>query len=392
MTWREVLPMEERLRFVRAHLSGQFLMTELCSEYGISRKTGYKWITRFEADGCNGLHNRSRAPLTHPLHTPADVCARLLAFRRVHPTWGPRKLISALEKRDEAVLRGRMPAASTLGDLLKEAGLVKPQRRRSRASSPGAPPIGDVDPNAIWISDYKGEFQTRDSKKCYPLTTTDAATRYLLCCEGLHSTRSELAIPVFQRLFEAVGLPKVIRTDNGAPFCSPAIGGISRLSIWWTQLGIIHQRIAPASPQENGRHERMHRTLKAETVYPPAKDLADQQLRFAAFVKEYNTIRPHEALGMDPPASRWRPPDKKMPVRLNPPEYDGHMVVRSVRNGGQIKFKGGLVFLSEVLIGHKIALEEIDDRIWSVYFYDRLLGRLDESLMKIIPLRSARAK
>lgn len=363
-------------------------MTELCRQYGISRKTGYKWVRRFEQGGELGLQERSHAPLTRPNRTDEEVCQALLAFRRDHPTWGPRKILCVLAQQQPA-LADRLPAPSTVGDLLQKAGLVLQSKRRRRPEHPGASPLGDPAPNAIWCPDYKGDFDTGDSRRCYPLTVTDAASRYVLCCRALPSTAHELARQTLESLFVGIGLPEAIRTDNGVPFCSLALGGLSRLSVWRRQLGIVHQRIRPASPQENGRHERMHRTLKAETLRPPAQNRECQQERFAAFMQEYNTVRPHEALGMQTPASRWQPPTRAMPAQLRAPDYPGHMQIRRVRSNGEIKFRGRLLFVSEVPAGHTVAMDEIDDGLWSPYFFDTLPARLDKPRMKLSAIRRA---
>lgn len=386
MPWRETGPMEERVRFVVAHESNLYDMSELCELHSISRKTGYKWLRRFEEGGFNGLADLSRAPLSCPHRMPVDVAEALIGCRRAHPTWGPRKLVCYLDKHNSKVA-DRLPAISTAGDLLKGAGLVQPRRRRVRAVHPGSRPLVAHEPNDVWCIDFKGEFKTQDGVLCYPLTVTDAASRYLLSCTALPSTNHAGAQDVLTKLFAHAGLPSAIRSDNGCPFCSNALCGISRLSMWWMKLGIRHDRIRPASPQENGRHERMHRTLKAETARPPAEDRRRQQERFDAFGDEYNHIRPHEALAMQTPDTIWTPSTRAMPQQLAEPEYPGHMQVRTVRNKGEIKFAGRLVFVSEVLAHQRVALEEVEDGIWSLIFYNMLLARLDQRTMKLIPAK-----
>ena len=248
-----------------------------------------------------------------------------------------------------------------------------------------------IEPNDVWSTDFKGEFRTQDTRWCYPLTVSDAVSRYLLECKGLPSTEHAGAQPCFERLFREYGLPVAIRSDNGCPFCSVGLCGLSRLSVWWMKLGIVHQRIPPGQPQQNGRHERMHRTLKAETTRPPAQNLQKQQERFALFRQEYNQERPHESLGMQTPSSIWRPSRRAMPQQLKQPDYSGHMEVRSVRHQGEIKFLGHCVFISLVLQGENVALEEVEDGIWSLFFCNSLLGRIDQRNMKLVPIRQQNA-
>lgn len=384
MPWRRVQPMEERVQFVMAARGGHFGVSQLCREYGISRKTAYKWLGRYDGEHLATLQDRSRAPHTCPHAMPEDVRAALVGARKAHRFWGPRKILAYLAERSDLV--DRLPAASTAGDLLKRLGLVEPRRRRSRYPHPGSSPLEAKEPNDVWCVDFKGEFKTRDGVWCYPLTVTDGHSRLLLMCDALPSTAHNGAQAAFQHLFAEVGLPLAIRSDNGCPFCSSAINGLSRLSVWWTKLGIAHQRIRPASPHENGQHERMHRTLKAETTRPPAQDARAQQRRFDDFRYEFNEIRPHEAIGMKPPITLWTPSPRSLPERLPGPDYDGHMLVRTVRHSGEMKFAGSMVFVSEVLVGEKVALEEVDDGIWHLRFYNTLLARLDRRTMRLVPI------
>jgi putative transposase len=400
MPWRQTRPMDERACFVFAFETGRYGMSELCSEYGISCKTGYKWLARFREGGVVALADRSRAPHTCPHRMTEEMAGLVLQERRKHPHWGPRKLLDRLSNSAPEALKHMLeqgqclPAASTVGEALRRAGLVHSRKRRSRPTHPGTSTLSNLAeaaPNDVWSTDFKGEFRTQDAKWCYPLTVSDAASRYLLECKGLPSTEHAGAQPCFERLFRENGLPLAIRSDNGCPFCSVGICGLSRLSVWWMKLGIIHQRIAPGKPQQNGRHERMHRTLKAETTRPPAQNMQRQQERFVAFCQEYNQARPHEALGMQTPSSIWTPSKRAMPERLSPPEYPGHMEVRSVRNKGEIKFLGHSVFVSEVLAGEYVALEEIEDGIWSLNFCNSLLGRIDQRDIKLVPIRKQTA-
>jgi transposase InsO family protein len=376
--------MDRRAEFVRAVGSDMFTMTELCDLYDISRKTGYKWLNRFEEGGIAELSDRSRAPLHCPHRTPEAIRDAICELRRQRPKEGPITLLERLRvKRPE--FADQLPAPSTAGDILRNASLVKPRRRKEKRQYVATQPIVAADPNAVWSADFKGEFKTRDGAWCYPLTVSDACTRYLLLCRAMGSTEHSGAKGAFERLFSEVGLPMAIRTDNGCPFSSVAICGISRLSLYWMKLGIVHQRITPGQPQQNGRHERMHRTLKECTALPPAENHRRQQERFDAFRHDYNTERPHQALEMKRPGSLWRPSNRSMPARLPKPEYEGHMEVRRVSANGTIKFMNRERFLTEVLAGELVALEEVKDGIWSIHFYRTLLARLNIRSGKLIP-------
>lgn len=304
-----------------------------------------------------------------------------MAARRAHPTWGPAKLVQYLAPRHPRV--PTWPAVSTVADLLKREGLVARRRHRRPVVPPGAVPIQTAAPNDLWTADFKGQFCTRDGIACYPLTLADQHTRYLLAVHALHSVRVAGALAAFARVFREYGLPRAIRTDNGVPFANTGLHGLTQLSVWWLRLGIRHQRIRPASPQENGAHERMHRTLKAETTRPPERDLRAQQRAFAAFRREFNAERPHAALGGDPPDARYAPSPRPYPGRLPPLEYAAHYVVKRVTNAGTIRFRHKLLFLANALKGHHVGLEEADDGVWSLYLGAVLLGRIDERTMTV---------
>jgi putative transposase len=381
MPWQEMSPMTQRLQFITDHHGGLYDMTELCARNHISRKTGYKWLGRYATDGARGLLERSHAPHVCPHRIREDVATLLLDARKQHPSWGPAKLVHYLARRQPRVRV--WPAVSTVADLLKRHGLVHPRRRRHPHVHPGTVPIHTTAPNELWTADFKGHFRTRNGIYCYPLTIADQDTRYLLCVQGLLNTRSMSARPVFERVFREYGLPLAIRTDNGVPFANTGLHGLTRLNVWWLRLGIQHQRIRPASPQENGAHERMHRTLKAEATRPPAMDLMRQQRRFTTFRREYNEDRPHEALGGDPPGARYVPSRRPYPETLPPLEYPGHFLVKRVTSAGTIRFTSSLPFLAHALHGHQVGLEETDDGIWSVYLGQVLLGKLDEATMKV---------
>jgi transposase InsO family protein len=350
-------------------------MTELSARYGISRKTGYKWLARFEAEGRPGLADRSHAPHHCPHRIERAVAQLIVSARHAHPSWGPRKLVDWLAPRYPDVV---FPAASTVGDLLARRGLVTKRRRRRRHVHPGVVPAVTHEPNDLWTADFKGHFKTRDGVYCYPLTVADQHTRFLLACQGLLSIHGWRVRPVFARLFKEFGLPRAIRTDNGAPFANTGLHGLTQLNVWWMRLGITHQRIRPAHPQENGCHERMHRTLKYEATRPPKQNRAVQQRRFAAFRAEYNTERPHEALGGKPPASCYASSPRPYPAKLPSLEYPGHFLVKPVTAAGTFRFKRKVLFIANALKHHAIGLEEVADGVWSIYLGTVLLGRLDE--------------
>jgi len=375
MPWQEADAMTLRLQFVYDAQRGLYTMSELCARYRISRTNGYKWLHRFAAAGRPGLADRSRAPHRCPHHTPPGLEAELLAQRARHPDWGPRKILQWLRERQPDVA---WPAASTVGDLFRRHHLVKRRRRRRAFHHPGAVPPTTAAPNDLWTADFKGHFPTGDGIYCYPLTFADQHTRFLLGCDGLRSTETAGAWTVCRALFREYGLPAAIRTDNGVPFATSALHGLSQLNVWWMHLGIQHQRIRPASPQENGAHERMHRTLKASVLRPPRGNLAAQQRAFNAFRREYNEERPHEYLKGKTPASQYRPSPRPFPERLPALEYPGHYLVKRVTNAGTIRFKQKLLFIAHPLCQREIGLEEVDDGIWSIYFNRVLLARFDE--------------
>jgi putative transposase len=375
MPWLETSLMEQRERFIRDHRLNLYTMADLCARYAISRKTGYKWRARFDEEGRRGLSDRSRAPHRCP-HRTSDVVAELLCqARRQHPSWGPEKLLDWLEPRHPDLA---LPAVSTAGDLLARRGLVKKRRRRRHYQHPGVVPATTSRPNDLWTADFKGHFRTRDGIYCYPLTIADHHTRYLLACHGLLSTKGHGVRPVFERLFREHGLPNAIRTDNGVPFATTGIHGLSQLNVWWLRLGIQHQRILPAHPQQNGAHERMHKTLKGEAIRPPRPTLAAQQRAFHQFRHLYNHERPHQALHGQTPASLYRPSPRPYTTDSPPIEYPGHFIVKRVTNAGTIRFKKRLLFIANALKQHPVGLEEVDDGIWSLYFCRVLLGRIDE--------------
>lgn len=375
MPWLEATPMEQRERFIRDQQNGLYTMTELCDRHNISRKTGYKWLERFDAGGRAALGDRSRAPHRCPHRIADDIAELICTARHQHPRWGPEKLLQWLTPRHRHVT---LPAISTAGDLLARRGLVKKRPRRRPHQHPGVVPATTVHPNDLWTADFKGHFRTRDGVYCYPLTIADQHTRFLMACHGLLSTKGHGVRAVFDRLFREYGLPRAIRTDNGVPFATTGIHGLSQLNVWWMRLGIQHQRILPGRPQQNGAHERMHKTLKADAIRPPRATLLAQQRAFNDFRQEYNEERPHQHLRGQTPAALYRPSPRAYDAPLPPIDYPGHFLVKRVTNAGTFRFKHRLLFIAHSLAPHTIGLEEVDDGIWSIYFCQVLLARLDE--------------
>ncbi len=311
----ETNPIEQRRAFVLDHESGQWSMTELCQRYRVTRPTGYLWVGRFREEGEAGLGERSRAPGACPHRTPREIERRILALREKYG-WGAKKLLQVLEKQQPDVV---WPARSTTNAILERHGKLRKNRRRRKWKHPGAVALATERPNQVWPADFKGQFKTRDGRYCYPLTVTDHYSRRLLVCRGLLSVRTEGAKPVFRRLFREAGLPEAIRTDNGAPFASTGIHGLCELNVWWMKLGIVHQRIRPSNPQENGQHERMHRDLKREAARPPATNLSSQQRKLDRFRRRYNGERPHDGIDGDLPDERWEPCLGSTPIAWSRP-------------------------------------------------------------------------
>ncbi len=376
MPWLETAPVEERIQFIQDALSDRFTMSELCARYGVSRRIGYKWLSRYEEEGRRGLKDRSRAPHHCPHRIDDELAEIICDFRGEHPFWGARKLLRVLADRNPRVTH--WPAPSTVADLLARRGLVMKRRRRRPHQHPGVVAPTTHVPNDLWTADFKGEFRTGNGLYCYPLTIADQHTRFLLTCHGLLSTQTVTAKPVFERAFQEYGLPVAIRTDNGVPFATQAIHGLSYLNVWWMRLGIQHQRIHPGRPQQNGAHERMHRTLKRQAIKPVARTCAGQQKSFDAFRAEFNTVRPHEWLNQDTPASHYAESPRPYPTRLPPLEYPGHFVVKKITTGGTFRFNHKLLYIANSLVDHRIGLEETDDGIWSIYFNTVLIATLDE--------------
>lgn len=373
MPWKETTSMSERVRFIADMLKGAESLSALCDRYGISRQCGYKWKARFEEGGLEALEPRSRAPLHHPNETPDDVVEVILDARRTHPSWGPRKVVAWLARTAPEV---EVPCASTVGEILKRHGLVAPRRRRPRPSQFMGVLTPGSTPNGVWCTDFKGQFPVRSGRMCWPLTLTDLCSRYILRCQALTTSRTHQARPVFLAAFQEFGLPSVIRSDNGVPFSSRSPGGVSTLSAWWIKLGIRAERIEPAHPEQNGSHERMHKTLKAETTKPPQATISAQQRRFTAFREEFNNERPHEALAMATPASVYSASPRPYPRRIADPQYDADQVVRRLSKTGETQLKGFGIYCGRTVAHELVAFRQVAERRWEVRFYEHLLGHV----------------
>src|SRR5437588_9474480 len=341
MPWQERCPMDLRMRFVTEWQSGCWTMTELCADYQISRKTGYKWVERYEISGPRGLHDQSRRPHHSPLATEAELMDALIALRTRHPRWGAKKLLVVARRHDPTAA---WPRRSTVCDLLAARGLVAARRRRRSMVTIAAPLAPITRPNETWTTDFKGEFRTGDRRYCYPLTLRDGFSRFVLRCDALLGRTTDATRRRFERAFADYGLPDRIRSDNGGPFAGTGLAGLSQLSVWWMRLGIGLERIAPGHPEQNGSHEQFHSVLKAETARPPAATAAAQHRRFVRFVAEYNHERPHEALQDQPPASCYESSRRALPSRLPPLEYPGQMEVRLVASNGCVSWKSAPLF------------------------------------------------
>lgn len=374
MPWKESSVMEERLRFVARLLEGE-AMSDLCREFGISRKTGYKIFNRYKQHGLVALEDRSRRPWRYANQLPFQVESLIVEIKREKPRWGARKIRELLVKRLDSDVR--VPAKSTVHAVLDRHGLVKraPNRRRNKAMGTALCAVSA--PNNLWCADFKGEFKLGSRQYCYPLTVTDQASRFILMCEALESTKEATAVTAFQRLFEERGLPDAIRTDNGLPFASPnGLYNLSKLSVWWLRLGITIERIQPGRPTQNGRHERMHLTLKKEATRPPQMNTLAQQARFDEFVTEFNQERPHEALDMKTPGDIYQPSPKPYDglPDLDYPLHDRDILVTSC---GRICMHRKKINISSVLAGQRLGIKEVDDGIWLVSFMHYDLGYID---------------
>jgi putative transposase len=374
MPWKETCPMTERLRFVTLVEEGEETMAALCRHFGISRKTGYQRLARYAAEGEDGLLDRSHAALHHPHAVSEAIEERIVALRGKHPTWGPRKLRARLGMDDADIT---WPVASTIGEILRRHGLVIPRRRRRVTPPDTSPFVNCAGPNDSWCIDYKGWFRTGDGQRCDPLTISDAYSRYLLRCQAVRRVDTRCARPLLEATFREFGLPRAIRSDNGPPFASRSVSGLSQLSVWWIKLGIKPERITPGRPSENGRHERMHGTLQGDACLPPSSNRRTQQKRFDAFRRTYNEERPHEAIANATPSMIYQSSPRPYPDRLTELVYPDHWQIRRVRHNGGIRWRGEEPFISEVLAGEPLGLQEAGDGVWSLYFGPVLLGTLN---------------
>ena len=373
MPWRGVTVSEQRQRFLEDYQLNYYPVTELAERFSISRKTAYKWIDRFEEYGQNGYHEHSRRPHRCPWQTDAAIVEELVALRKAHPHWGPRKLVDLMHRRHRQWV---LPAVSTAARILARQGLARSKRRYRRAH-PGCPKTVPQGPNDIWAADYKGQFRLKNGRYCFPQTVSDLASRYVLGCDAHPEISLEQTKQHFIRLFETYGLPNRIRTDNGVPFASNALARLSQLSVWFIQLGIYPELIEPGEPQQNGVHERMHRTLKQEATIPPTGSLRAQQREFDRFRKEFNEERPHEALGMKRPAELYRASKRPMPRQIEPYDYPAHYLVRRVSRAGTIRVFKKQVFVSNTLHEDQVGLEEVDDGLYDLFFCFYQIGRYE---------------
>jgi|SRR6266850_105451 len=371
MPWKVSSAVDLRLAFILAVQDGERSKAALCRAFGISRECGYKWLKRFVEDGVDGLNDVSRAPLKTPHALAKDVAALLLRTRDQHPNWGPRTLVARLQRRHPSKT---WPAPSTVGELLKRSGMIRPRSRKPQVEGP-APAIDPQQPNDVWSADFKGHFPTADRQRCHPLTISDAHSRYLLRCDALPSTHDHLVRPLFERAFREYGLPLAIRTDNGTPFSGT--GGLSKLSVWWVKLGIRLERIKPGKPQQNGRHERIHRTLQDDVGTGP-RTMADHQAVFDQFRHDYNNDRPHQALAMRTPSSLYAASPRPMPRRLQPIEYGPGWEVRYVRRNGELQWRGVRMRVTAALGGERVGLCAVEDGLWVIHFGPLRLGVIDE--------------
>ena len=386
MPWTETCVMEQRIKFIMDVFDGTYCITELCGYYGISRKTGYKWLERYHQGDVEALRNRSRAPHSHPHEISRQVKESILAVKKRFPKWGAPKIRTRLERIYPNW--SSYPAVSTIGLFLHKQGLTSRRKHRRKATPTESPLTSGRYSNQVWCADFKGHFRTGDASRCNPLTISDHASRYLLCCRHVDRMSYELVKMRFERIFREYGLPEVIRTDNGSPFASRGLGGLSRLSYWWIRLGIHPERIEPGHPEQNGRHERIHKTLKDHTARPPAKTLTQQQKRFNKFCREYNEYRPHEALQMRTPSQCYCGSKRDFPSRLPQVSYPDHMQVRRVCPHGDIKYLGKRLFMTESLGGEYVGVEQVGEDVSWLRYCGYLLGQIDHRKWRIEPAKS----
>jgi putative transposase len=381
MPWLERSPFMERVLFVRDFKLGLFTVSDLAAQHGVSRKTAYKWLKRYDEEGETGLHERPHAANEIANRTPKDVEEQIVELRKRYRTWGAKKLLVLLQK---VLGPDRCPSRSTVADILKRYGLVNARPQRRREGHPGRPITEPAAPNHIWGMDFKGQFLTSDGLYCYPFTVSDLYSRYLLCCDGYLRPTSAGVKSSLERLFREHGLPQALRSDNGPPFASTGIARLTRLAVWLLKLGIRRELILPGCPYQNGRHERMHRTLKFEATQPPARNLARQQPRLEAFRNEFNEVRPHEALGMKTPASVHTASPRPFPEQVPQPQYPASFEVRRVSRNGGIRWRGDWLPVGHSLVEEDVGFEQIADGLWDVYFASLRIGRFDERTRNLV--------
>jgi len=388
MPWHETNPVNERMRFVVAMQADDLTMAEACRRFGISRKTGYKILGRHAASGPEGLLDRSRAPRTHPNQVAEHIEAELLRVRKAHTTWGSKKILAVLERKqpDEA-----WPARSTVDAILKRAGVVVPRPKRARRQ-PTSPPVVEIAaPNDVWSIDYKGWFHVGDGTRCDPLTVNDAFSRASLVCRAMVAPKLDDVRRELEKAFHRYGLPLVMLSDNGPPFGSTGLGRLSRLGVWLVRLGVEPVLIEPGRPDQNGRHERFHETLKAETASPPRATIGAQQTAFTAFQGIYNEERPHEALSMKLPAEVYDFSPRAMPAKLPQHEYPAEFEVRRVRHDGYMKWHGGSVFVGEAMRDELVGAKAVEEGVWQLHLGPVLLGVVHEPSRSVVPLPAVRS-
>lgn len=383
MPWKETCAMDQKMQMIKYWKNKQVTITDLSLLHEVSRKTIYKWIKRYEAEGPMGLEERSRAPLRHPNATVTEMVDKIIAAKRRYKRWGSKKIVAWLKEQ----YRGELwPAASTVSGILKKEGLVRPRVKRHR-TPPYTDPFKEYDkPNAVWSADFKGQFRTKDGKICYPLTITDSYSRYLLLCKGLAKPTYKETRKCFERAFKEHGLPEAIRTDNGIPFASVGVCGLSKLSVWFIKLGIVPERIEPGHPEQNGRHERMHRALKETTANPPKCNMKKQQKAFDEFIYEYDFERPHEALGQKTPVTFYQKSTRIYLCKLPAALYNHNSLIRKVNRNGEIKWKRRNIYISKSLIGEHIALKQRNENHWDIWLDYYPLGTLNISKGKVLPM------
>jgi putative transposase len=379
MSWKGVTVSEQRQRFIEDYLLNYYSVTELAKRFWISRKTAYKWINRYKKHGQDGYEERSRRPHSCPWQTPPDVVKELVKLRKKRPSWGPKKLLDVLEKRQP---ERKYPLIPTVTRILSRNGLIK-RKRRHRRAHPGCPQTIAKEPNDIWAADYKGQFRLKNGKYCFPLTVSDLSSRYILGCDAHPAISLEKSFKHFSRLFQEYGLPNRIRTDNGVPFASNALARLSQLSVWFIKLGIYPELIEPGKPQQNGIHERMHRTLKQESTIPPGSSLRAQQRKFDHFREDFNQERPHEGIDMHRPGELYNPSQRRMPQQIETYDYPSHLLMRRVSRAGTIRVLHNQVFVSHTLMEDYVGLEEVDNGIYDLFFCFYQIGRYELRTNKI---------